>query len=260
MKNIYYIMKKELKSYFSSPIAYIVAGIFLSISGYFFYYILTFFTFLSLQYQQSPYAYMMRNINMNDYLIHPLYSNLGVILLFVIPMLTMRTLAEEKKLGTMELLYTSPIRITDIVVGKFLAAFIVFLVMLLPTLEYPIALYIWGMPGPDTGPIVTTYIGIILLGASFIAVGIFASALTENQMVAGSLAFGILLILFVLGWAKQSAGSTLSEIISYISLVEEHYQNFLKGIIDSKDIVYYLTFIFFALFLAHRAVESRRWR
>ncbi len=260
MKNTYYIMKKELKSYFSSPVAYVVAGIFLSISGYFFYNILTFFTFVSLQYQQSPYAYMMRNINMNDYLIRPLYSNLSVILLFVIPMITMRTIAEEKKLGTVELLYTSPIRISEIILGKFLAAFIVFLVMLVPTIEYPLVLIAWGVPGPELGPIITTYIGIILLGASFIAVGLFASSVTENQMVAGSLAFGILLLLFVLGWAKQSAGSTLGEILGYISLVEEHYQNFLKGMIDSKDCVYYLTFIFFGLFLAHRSLESRRWR
>jgi ABC-2 type transport system permease protein len=253
-------MKKELKSYFSSPVAYIVAGIFLSISGYFFYNILTFFTFVSLQYQQSPYAYMMRNINMNDYLIHPLYSNLGVILLFVIPMITMRTIAEEKKLGTVELLYTSPVRISEIIAGKFLAAFVVFLVMLIPTIEYPIALIIWGAPGPEVGPIITTYIGLILLAASFISVGIFASSVTENQMVAGSLAFGILLLLFVLGWAKQTAGSTFGEILGYISLVEEHYQDFLKGMIDSKDFVYYLTFIFFGLFLAHRSMESRRWR
>lgn len=260
MKNTYYIMKKELKSYFSSPVAYIVAGIFLSISGYFFYNILTFFTFVSLQYQQSPYAYMMRNINMNDYLIHPLYSNLGVILLFVIPMITMRALAEEKKLGTVELLYTSPLRISEIIAGKFLAAFVVFLVILIPTIEYPIVLMIWGAPSPEIGPIITTYIGIILLGASFIAVGLFASSVTENQMVAGSLAFGILLLLFVLGWAKQSAGSVLGEILGYISLVEEHYQNFLKGMIDSKDLVYYFTFIFFGLFLAHRSLESRRWR
>lgn len=260
MKNTYYMMKKELKSYFSSPVAYVVAGIFLSISGYFFYNILTFFTFASLQYQQSPYAYMMKNINMNEYLIHPLYSNLSVILLFVIPMITMRTLAEEKKLGTMELLYTSPLRISEIIAGKFMAAFVVFLVMLIPTIEYPIVLIIWGTPGPEIGPIITTYIGIILLGASFIAIGLFASSVTENQMVAGSFAFGILLLLFVLGWAKQSAGSTFGEILGYISLVEEHYQNFLKGMIDSKDLIYYLTFIFFGLFLAHRSLESRRWR
>jgi len=260
MKNAYYIMKKELRSYFSSPVAYIVAGIFLSISGYFFYTILTFFTMLSLQYQQSPYGYMMRNINMNDYLLNPLYSNLGVILLFVVPMITMRTLAEEKKLGTLELLYTSPIRIGEIIFGKFLAAFVVLLVMLLPTIEYPIVLILGGVPGPETGPIFTTYIGIILLGASFIAVGVFASSVTENQMVAGSLAFGILLLLFVIGWARQSTGSTLSEILSYLSLVEEHYHNFLKGMIDTKDIIFYLTFIFFGLFLAHRTLESRRWR
>lgn len=260
MKNAFYIMKKELRSYFSSPIAYVVAGIFLSISGYFFYNILNFFVFLSLQYQQAPYAYMMRNINLNDYLILPLYSNLGVILLFLIPMLTMRTLAEEKKLGTIELLFTSPIRISEIILGKFLAAFVVFLVIILPTIEYPIVLLVAGSPAPDAGPILTTYIGFVLLGASFISVGIFASSITENQMVAGSLAFGILLILFVLGWAKQGAGPVLGEILSYISLVEEHYQNFLKGIIDSKDIVFYLTFIFFGLFLAHRSLESKRWR
>ena len=249
-------MRKELKSYFTSPVAYVIGGIFLSIAGYFFYSILTFFSLLSLQYMQSP--YMMNNLNLNEMLIRPLYGNMGVILLFIAPLLSMRIIAEEKKLGTIELLYTSPLRLSEIITGKFLAALSVFIIILIPTLEYPVVLLLGG--NPDTGPLISTYIGLILLGAAFISIGLFTSSITENQMVAGVSAFGILLLLWVLGWAKQSVDPPYGDILGYLSLVEDHYENFLKGIIDTKDIIYYLSVVFFGLFLAQRVLESRRWR
>jgi ABC-2 type transport system permease protein len=246
MKNIWYITIKELKSYFASPIAYVVGAGVLLITGWFFFNILYMFTMQSLQMMRYPqYA---QHMNLNDMVLRPVFLNMSIILLFLTPLLTMRLFAEEKKTGTIELLFTSPLRITEIVLGKYLAAFIVLAGIFALTLQYP-----------ETGPIITTYIGLLLLGGSFLAIGSFTSSVTENQIVAAVSAFAILMMFWVINWASGVAGETFGPVLSYLSIFE-HMKDFTNGMVDTKDLVYYMSLIFLGLFLSQRALESKRWR
>jgi ABC-2 type transport system permease protein len=170
----------------------------------------------------------------------------------------MKSYAEEKRNGTKELIMTSPVTITEIVIGKFLSACIVFLAMLILTLSVPIILGSYA--SADKGILITTYIGMFLLGASMISIGMFASSITENQIVAAVIAFGILLLFWAIGWVSHGVNPALSSLLNYLSLIDVHFQNLLKGLIDTRDIVYYFSFIFFFLFLTHRVLESERWR
>lgn len=255
MRNITIIMWKELKSYFLSPIAWIVCAIFLIISGWFFVNIVTFFVLQSIYAMRYP--WLAERINIQDLIVQPFYSNLSVILLLMVPILTMRLFAEEKRLGTFELLYTSPISVWQMVAGKYLASVLFLSFMLILTVQYPAFLFAYG--DPELGPIVTTYLGIFLMGSAFCAVGILASSLTENQVIAAVLGFGILLLFWVLGWASQSVGEPLKSIIRFLSFLE-HHLNLSKGIFDTRDIIYYLSFITFVNYVTSAALESRRWR
>jgi ABC-2 type transport system permease protein len=171
--------------------------------------------------------------------------------------LTMRLLAEEKSTGTMELLMTFPVTDSQVVLGKFLATFVVYLLMLAPTLVYVGVIRAFG--GNEWGPLLSAYLGLVLLGASFIAVGMFSSSLARNQIVAGVLGIGLLLLLWVMGAASSVLGPRLSSLIAYLSL-NDHFMNFGQGVIDLKDVVFYLSFIAGALFLTVRVLESGRWR
>ncbi len=255
MRNILAIAHKELKSYFSSPIAYIVLGFWALLYGYFFVAILQFFVRQSMQmgqFSQGPQA-----TNINQQLIRPLVQNVTILVLFLMPMVTMRTYAEEKRSGTIELLLTSPVTDWQIIVGKFLGAMLLYSTMLAVTLIHLGLLFVYGRP--EWKPIVTAYLGLLLLGGCFISVGLFISSLTKNQIVAGMVTFAVFLLLWVIEWIGSFSGPTVDQLTQYLSIVG-HLDDFGKGVLDTTHVIYYLSFITFGLFLTAKSVDTERWR
>ena len=255
MKNIYAILKKELASYFGSPVAYVVVTIFLLISGYLFYSAFAFFSMISYRSMGNP--SILQQLNVTEGVIRPLYGNMSVILLLMIPLLTMRLFSEEKKTGTIELLLTYPVKDSEAILGKFLACVSFLFFMLALTVLYPLLVILFAKP--EAGPILAIYLGLFLMGMSFIALGTFASTLTENQIIAASITFGTLLLLFVIGWASSFVGNTFGKILEHLSVME-HFGNFSKGIIDTKDVIFYIDFTVFFLFLTACSLDSKKWR
>jgi ABC-2 type transport system permease protein len=255
MKNIWSICKKEIKTYFTSPIAYVAITVFLVLVGFFFYSLILWFNSQSLQMARNPYYYQQLNINQMVY--SPLFHNISIILLLMIPLLTMRLFSEEKKLQTDELLYTSPLSINQIILGKYFASLLVLLVML--ALSGILSIFTFAYGNPEIAPLLTGYLGLFLMGATFMAVGIFFSSLTENQIVSAILTFGALLLFWILNWASYSAGGIWRDVLNYLSFFQ-HFDDLTRGILDTTDIVYYLSFSFFGLFLTHSVIQSRRWR
>jgi ABC-2 type transport system permease protein len=252
---IWAIFKKEMRLYFTSPVAWVVITIFLLIGGYFFYSIFAFFTQASLQSAMNP--QMGRELNVTDSVMRPLFSNISVILLLLMPLVTMRLFAEERRAGTIELLLTYPVRDGAVLAAKYLAAVALYAIMIGLTLLYPaIVVYFARL---EWGPVLTGYLGLLLMGATFIAVGVFASSLTENQIVAAISTFGVLLIFWILGWSADYAGGTLGRVLQFLSILE-HNDSFSKGVLDTKDILYYVNFTALALFLTLRSLETRRWK
>jgi ABC-2 type transport system permease protein len=254
MFNFWPILKREMRVYFNSPIAYAVLLIFLVVSGFFFYSLVGSYVMISFQAARNPY---IQGLNAVDRVISPMFGNLSVIMLLMLPLFTMRLFAEEKKSGTYELLFSYPLRDVDVLLGKYLAALALFLIMIALTAVNHLLLYAVGASAP--GVTIAGFIGIFLLGAAFIALGVFVSSLTENQIVAAVITFGVLLLFWIVGWASYSTGPPLSEFLQYISLTK-HIGNFAKGVIDTADVAYYLLFNFFFLFLTLRSLESKRWR
>jgi ABC-2 type transport system permease protein len=248
------IFKKEMLLYFTSPVAYVVLTIFLLIVGYFFYSIFAYFTVASMQAAMNP--MMARDLNVTDGVMRPLFSNVSVILLLLMPIITMRLFAEERKSGTIELLLTYPVRDGAVLVGKFLAAFALYALMLFLTLLYPAIVAFFARL--EWGPLVTAYVGLVLLGGTFLAVGLLASSLTENQIVAAIGTFGALLIFWVIGWSADYAGPVAGRLLSHLSIID-HYDSFARGVLDTRDVIYYVNFIVLALFLTLRSLEARRW-
>ena len=258
MRNVYLIAKKELQSYFSSPVAYVVITIFLVITGYFFYNLFASFSTLSFQAATNPAIAKQPNLlNITETLIRPLFGNMGTIMLLMMPLLTMRLFSEEKKSGTIELLLTYPISDMEVIIGKFLACISVFILMLLATITCPILVMVFGEP--ETGPIITGYLGLFLMGTAFISLGVFTSSITENQIVAATLSFGVLFLFSMMGYSIPFMGPELGKFIMSISLIG-HMEGFAKGIIDTTDIIYYLIFSALFIFLTLRVMESKKWR
>jgi len=256
MKNLMTIVSKELKVYFISPIAYVVTAVFLIITDFLFYLIAVNFTRISAQVLRSQ--GFMPQFNLQQMVFRPTYINMSVIMLFIMPMLTMRLFAEEKKSKTAELLMTSPVTLTEIVLGKFLAALAVFSIMLLMTFHMPLILT--ALTKVDWRPVLASYVGLLLLGGVFLSLGLFASSITENQIVAAVISLGLFLGLWLIGVASQGDVSTNSQaIVSYLSITE-HLENFTKGLLDTRDVVYFGSLIILGLFLTHRVVESQRWK
>ena len=250
MKTIYTIFKKELKSYFASPIAYIVLFVLLLLSGIFFFLYVENFA----QSQFDPrFQFLGEALSLNQYVIEPYFGTISVIMLLIIPIITMRLIADERKNFTAELLFTSPIRVSYIVIGKYFASLFLFVIMLILSVVFVLVTLVYG--NPDIGPLLSGYLGLFLLGASSIAVGLFASSLTENQIVAAVISFGILLVFWIIG-ATSTADSS---ILGYLSIIN-HYENFTKGVIETIDVVYYLSFTFFGLFLSYIMLDSERWK
>jgi len=254
MRNIIAIAQKELKSYFASPIAYIVIGFFALMFGFFFYSLLLYFDRQSLQaggFGGGP------TVNVNEQLIRPVFLNATVIFLFILPLVTMRTYAEEKRSGTMELLLTAPLTDLQIILGKFLGAMALYAAMLAVTLIHIGLLFAFG--NPEWRPVATTYLGLLLMGGCFISVGLLISSLTKNQIVAGMATFGVFLMLWVINWIASFMGPTTQAVLNYLSITD-HLDDFTKGILDTKHLVYYVSFISFGLFLTARSVDTERWR
>ncbi len=254
MRNILVIFKKELKSYFASPIAYLLLAIFAVIFGFFFYSATRFFVLQGMQMQMMGRGMPM---DVNEYVIRPLLTNASVIGLFLIPMITMRLYAEEKRSGTIELLMTSPVRDLEIVLGKWFAALVLYISILGISGINIAILYVFGRP--DWKPILVGYLGLMLQGGCLLAIGIFISTMTKNQIIAGGATFAVCLMLWVLDWVSAYDQSAWAKVVSYLSVVT-HFEPFSKGVIDSKDVIFYLSMIFFGLFLTTRSVESLRWR
>ena len=255
MKNIWAISKKEVKTYFTSPIAYVVTTVFLVLVGFFFYSLIVWFNSYSMQASRYPEAIQQLNINQMVY--SPLFHNMSIILLFAIPILTMRLFAEEKKRKTDELLFTSPLSVSQIILGKYFASLFVLLVMLLLTGILSIFTFSYG--NPEFAPILNGYLGLFLMGAAFLAIGIFFSSVTDNQVVAAMLTFGVLLIFLILNWASGSVSGMWGDVLNYLSFFQ-HFDDLTRGILDTTDLVYYISFVFLGLFLSHSVIQSRRWR
>ena len=255
----FHVAGRELRSYFVSPVAYVVLTGYVVLSGWFFFNLLIQFNQLINMYQMLRRPDIAEQLNLNEMVMTPLLYNMTIVLLIMIPLITMRLLAEEKKLKTDELLLTSPISANAIVLGKYLASLVFFLVILLLTMVYPLILFKYGNPNPELGPILAGYLGLFFLGASFMAVGLFTSSLTENQIVAAVVCFVVLLLFFVIGWPAETVGPVTGKILTYLSLVE-HFNDFSKGLVDSKHLIFFLSFIIFALFLTKLSLESLKWR
>jgi ABC-2 type transport system permease protein len=236
MRNVIAITLRELGSYLGSPMAYIITAGFLLVNGLLF----------GIGVTSSRQAAM-------DFV----FSDMAIIMMLMMPALTMRLLAEEQRTGTLELLLTAPVHDTEVVLGKFFGMFVLFLIMIVPTLSYPYSLIAFGHP--DLGLLVSGYIGIILVGGTFVAVGLLASSVTQNQVIAAVLAFAALLLLWLIDSISQAIQSSVGSFLSYIA-ISPHLDNFTRGSIQSKDIVYFLTMILGALFITERVLDYRRWR
>jgi ABC-2 type transport system permease protein len=254
LRNIFAIAGKELRSYFASPIAYVIIGLFALLFSRFFY------AYLMVFVQRSSGMMQMQGggaNNINQEMIRYVLMNSAVIILFVMPMITMRTYAEEKRSGTIELLLTSPLTDLEIIVGKFFGAMGLYAAMLSVTVLYMAILFVYG--NPEWRPVVAGYLGLFLLGGCFISVGLLISSLTKNQIVAGVVTFAVFLMLWIINWSADQSGPVMRAVLNHLSIID-HFDDFARGIIDTKHVVYYVSFITFGLFLTAKSVDSERWR
>lgn len=253
MRNLYPIYKKELAAYFASPIAYVVIAVFLVFSGIWFYVQTMTFYSTSMRYAGNPNV----PLNLTEVVVSSMIWLMSFFIIFVVPGLTMRLYSEEKKMGTMELLFTYPVKDIEVVFGKGLACFTVYLVMIGFTLLYPVLLSIYGEP--EVGPLVTGYVGLVLLGFAFIMLGGFLSSLTENQIVAYILGAGALMLLWLLRYFADFFGFRAGQIFRHIS-TSGYVDHFSRGVFDTKDFIFFANFAIFCIFLTLRSLESKKWR
>lgn len=240
MKNIYAIFVREIKAYFTSPIAYVVLIVFSLLTGFFF---AAYFNWATRYGGEAS----MRGI----------FHNMSITLLFVAPLITMRLFAEEKRSGTIELLMTSPVTDTEVVIGKYIASLVLFILMLASTILCP--LFLMTFAKPDTTPMAVGYLGLFLLGSAFLSLGMVTSSITKNQIISALISFVVLLGLWVIGWMSTAVGSQVGKVLSFVSLVE-HFEDFSKGVIDTKHVVYYVSFAVFCLFFAVQMLRSSKWK
>jgi ABC-2 type transport system permease protein len=261
MKGTYAVFRKELSLYFVSPIAYVVIGAFLFVAGFFFQGILAnvmaYFTQSAINAMRfgTQFAVDVPGETMRD-----TFHVTGTILLFIMPMLTMGAYAEERRRGTMELLMTSPITDLEIVLGKYLASLALFLIMLLPSAVQMVILFRSSDPAPPWRLLVGGYLGLILLGGSLLAIGHFLSSLTESQIVAGIWTFVVFLMLWVLDFVVGASPTTVTGAVAHYISILGHLEDFIRGVVDSSNLVYYVSLILLGLFLTMRSLDSMRWR
>ncbi len=254
MSQIWMICRKELNSYFASPIAYLLMAFFALIFGFGTYTATRDFVRFAFQAQLQGGG---ANMNINEQIITPLLSFASTITLFLVPMITMRLVAEEKKTGTIELLLTSPVTDNQIILGKWLGAMLLYVCILAMSMINLALLFAWGKP--DIKPVLVAYLGLLLQGGCLLAIGEFISTLTRNQIIAGGVTFFVCLLLWLLNWSTSFDTTGWAAVINYLSIVT-HFDNFSKGVIETKDLIFYLSMIFFPLFLTSRSMESLRWR
>ena len=253
VRNVLAIAGKEIRSYFASPIAYIIIGLFAFVFGRFFDVYLAFFVQRSSG--MNPMGGGANNINQD--MIRYVFMNSAVIILFMMPIITMRTYSEEKRSGTIELLLTSPLTDLQIILGKFLGAMALYAGMLAVTLPHMAVLFWYG--NPEWRPIAAGYLGLLLMGGSFVSLGLLISSLTKNQIVAAAITFVAFLTLWIISWTADQSGPWTRAVLTHLSIID-HYDDFARGIIDTKHLIYYLSFITFGLFLTAKSVDSERWR
>ncbi len=257
MRNIIEIFKREIRFYFSTPIAYVVMFIFAGIFGFLYFRNLTYYSELSYQLMQNP--YYAQRIDLILGVFAPVFNSNSIILLMVIPPISMRLFAEEKKSGTIELLFTYPVKDLQIVMGKWFAAISIIFCMLLLTVPAPFMAFNFSKSS-EWGPVLSGYLGMFLMGIAFLSLGILISALAENQIVAIIVSYGALLAFWFIGWAiDPDSGKQIGKVLGELSVIG-HLTNFIKGVINTRDLVYYILFIFTMVFLTVRVLESKRWR
>jgi ABC-2 type transport system permease protein len=257
MRNVFAVAGKELRAYFHSPIAYLVMTVYAGLCGFFFYsftatYVMQSFRMQAMGGMGAP------PMSLNEYIIRPLLAGvLTVVLLLLVPLITMRLYAEEKRSGTIELLMTSPLTDLQIILGKFLGALALYAVLIAVTFFYIGILFVYG--NPNAKPLLAQILGLLVYGAALLALGMWFSTLTKNQIVAGVIAFAVFLLLFVLDWVTAYSTGTAGRVISYMSLTT-HFDNFAKGVIDLSDVVFYFSVTFMGIFLTARSVEALKGR
>jgi len=234
-----------------------VLTVFLLLGGWFFFALLRRFNMVLQMYMAMQNPQALERYNLNQMVIEPLLHNLAIVLVILIPAITMRTFAEEKRTGTYELLLTSPVRTTEIIAGKFIGASVFVLIMVGLAGIFPLILVMFG--NPEIGLISSGYLAMAFLAVSFVSIGLFTSSVTENQIIAAISCFGALLLLYVISWPAEAGGTEFSGLLRYLSL-PDHFSNMIKGIIDTTDLVYFFSLVLLALFLTQRSVESARWR
>jgi ABC-2 type transport system permease protein len=253
MRTVLAITRKELEQYFASPIAYVVIALLMLIAGVFFY------IYLGV-YQQQAAASMQyggEGMELSQAIMRPFFANAAFFFLIFMPMLTMRLFAEEKKQGTYELLMTSPVSITQLVVGKYLGVISFVLIILALLGLYPLLLVMFG-GHPDVGPVLTGFLGLFLIGAAFLGVGLFASSVTQSQVIAMCLSFAFLIIFWIINWVTRSE-AWYGKVAQYVSIYQR-FDDFTKGILNLNDVLYYLSFVFVSLFITGIVLQSQRWK
>jgi ABC-2 type transport system permease protein len=253
------IFNKEFRSFFYSPIAYVIIALFTALTGVFFYlYVSDFVTraFMATM-QAQQYRMAPPTFNVNLQVIRPYFWNIALISLFTLPAITMRLYSEEKRQGTVELLYTVPITPLNIILGKFLAGLAFYGVLLIPTIFFQAILFFYG--NPEFWPVFSGYIGLLLMGSAFISAGLFISTTTENQIIAAIGGFGLSLLLWIIGWGSSFAGPTIGKVLQYVSIIT-HFEDFAQGIIDTSHLVYYVLFCYLGLYFSLKIIESAKWR
>ena len=257
MRNVLTLAGREIRSYFSSPVAYVLIAVYLALAGYFFYALITAFN-TSLQiYSMMRNPEMLSRFNLNEMVIVPLLHNMAVLLIFIVPAITMRMFPEEKRSGTYELLLTSPIRVGEIVLGKFVGGLVLVLLMVALSGFFGVLLLLYG--NPEAALMVSGYLGLALMATAFLAIGTLISSFTDNVVIAYVGALFALLVLYTIGWLAETIQGVGAAVIKYASITE-HFQTLLKGIIDTRDLVYFATVLLVGIFLTQRSVESVRWR
>ncbi len=248
-------IKKELRAYFYSPIAYIVAGVFLGLIGYFFASSLLSFSMQAIQLSGS--GREISGFNPTNVIMKGLFRSMGTIFILLTPLITMRLIAEEKRARTMELLMTSPLSVTTILAGKYVAALLIYALIILSTLYIPVTIEYFSTV--SWGQIVSGYLGLILLGMAMSSIGLLCSSVTDKQVVAAVLTIGILALFWFVGGVIGGHREDISKIMRELSLFS-HFENLYSGLLDTRDIAYLLSFTVVALFLSHRVLESNRWK
>ena len=259
MRNTWIIFRRELQSYFVSPVAYALLFVFLALTGWYFYNLLTAFVLLTARAtDQAMMAQQMPPVlNVNMSVMRTWFNITSQLMLFFVPIVTMRLLSEERGTGRLDMLLSAPLTDSQLVLGKYLAGAALCLLLLTPTFVYPAILFHYG--NPEIGQIVSGYVGLILLSWALIGLGLAVSSVTGNQLIAATCTFGLVVLLWVLGLVSGGEGTKWGAILFYVAIVE-HYGDFANGVIETRHVVYFFSFTLFMLFLALRSVESQRWR